>query len=369
MERKTVHTPDGILLIDQRVNESELSIEEYKVWQSRNTLLDVIPFIENCFNEIILLNVIEFNDKSRFTLGGFEPATRNIYISRMALSSSELFGKVFLHELAHAKSNASDESAEFEQTLSNFLGYLGSAVVNIIHSHNRPFNFYGIQFHNLDNKLFGYANCRCINCESLDFSFNDDYTCIECKKCGKVYTGGYDELVSLNRQKFNDNPTEYIEDALRINSQGPSKLKTSHLLFEDIPIDGTVDEFISKLVKKGIIQPENELQRMTRLASNNNDPIMFTGNVLGLKDVMFFVVKSPITQNVGEIMVRISDYDFLSFVKYHETLCNSYGKHTIELSNPTAGYVWKFSEGDIMLLCDITNGLILTYSDRQNKIE
>jgi ribosomal protein S27E len=44
---------------------------------------------------------------------------------------------------------------------------------------------------------------RCITCGDIDFEFNDDKSWIKCNRCGKEYSGGYDELVELNQENIN----------------------------------------------------------------------------------------------------------------------------------------------------------------------
>jgi ribosomal protein S27E len=41
---------------------------------------------------------------------------------------------------------------------------------------------------------------RCITCGDSDFEFNEDKSWIKCNRCGKEYSGGYDELLELNQQ-------------------------------------------------------------------------------------------------------------------------------------------------------------------------
>lgn len=46
---------------------------------------------------------------------------------------------------------------------------------------------------------------RCVVCGSADdFEYSENKTFIKCKKCNKEYSGGYDELVSLNQANIQD---------------------------------------------------------------------------------------------------------------------------------------------------------------------
>lgn len=40
---------------------------------------------------------------------------------------------------------------------------------------------------------------RCITCGDTSLEYNEDKTSIICKRCGREYLGGYDELVALNK--------------------------------------------------------------------------------------------------------------------------------------------------------------------------
>ena len=44
----------------------------------------------------------------------------------------------------------------------------------------------------------------CISCGDMDFDSNSDKTWIKCNRWGKVYNGGYDELLELNQENINN---------------------------------------------------------------------------------------------------------------------------------------------------------------------
>lgn len=44
---------------------------------------------------------------------------------------------------------------------------------------------------------------QCTTCGDTEFEFNDDKSYVKCKRCGREYLGGYDELVRLNKDKIN----------------------------------------------------------------------------------------------------------------------------------------------------------------------
>lgn len=43
---------------------------------------------------------------------------------------------------------------------------------------------------------------RCVTCGDTELEYNEDKTIIVCKRCGKEYPGGYDELVALNQPEI-----------------------------------------------------------------------------------------------------------------------------------------------------------------------
>ena len=45
---------------------------------------------------------------------------------------------------------------------------------------------------------------KCIVCGNSDFDSTDDKSHYKCKRCGKEYFGGYDELVKLNERHINN---------------------------------------------------------------------------------------------------------------------------------------------------------------------
>lgn len=46
------------------------------------------------------------------------------------------------------------------------------------------------------------VSLRCITCGDTSLEYNEDKTIIVCKRCGREYLGGYDELVALNQPEI-----------------------------------------------------------------------------------------------------------------------------------------------------------------------
>ena len=61
--------------------------------------------------------------------GLWEPQNSRIVVKRDALRSKSRFVGVLLHEAAHAKSGASDQTREFEGGLTDLLGITGTVAV------------------------------------------------------------------------------------------------------------------------------------------------------------------------------------------------------------------------------------------------
>jgi len=72
----------------------------------------------------------------------------------------------------------------------------------------------------------------CINCGDAIFEFNKDKTWIKCKRCGREYNGGYDELIELNQNEnsqaiddFKNEITKDIKDDIRNALKGNKNFK------------------------------------------------------------------------------------------------------------------------------------------------
>jgi len=73
---------------------------------------------------------------------------------------------------------------------------------------------------------------QCITCGDADFEFNEDKTWIKCKRCGREYIGGYDELVELNQNRISQTIDDFkneiakdIKDDIRNALKGNKYLK------------------------------------------------------------------------------------------------------------------------------------------------
>lgn len=183
------------------VDISLLTEKEVEVWRMKNIILKCIGGLPENVKTIHLAEMIDFTSEDECTYGCFRPIYEDIVISRHLLLRPEAFLGVLCHELAHAKSKAYDISKDFEDELTNMLGYIAYALVGL--SENNEHSVRGSR--SLDSYTFAYAGCRCMDCFEDRFEWNDDKSYVRCKICGREYLGGYNELVDLNRKHIEKN--------------------------------------------------------------------------------------------------------------------------------------------------------------------
>lgn len=191
---------------------SSLSKKEKAVWQMKNVILKCIGGLPDNVRTIRLAEMIQFKSDDKCIYGCFRPVEEDIVISRHLLLRPEAFLGVLCHELAHAKSEANDISKDFEDELTNMLGYIAYALVGLSDNNESVVN----ESRSLDSYAFAYAGCRCMDCFEDRFEWNDDKSYVRCKVCGREYLGGYNELVDLNRKHIEKNgPGKYKNDIVK----------------------------------------------------------------------------------------------------------------------------------------------------------
>ena len=175
------------------VNVNSLTEQEGEVWKMRNVILKCIGGLPENVRKIQLAELISFKETTTCVYGVFRPQHEDIIISRHLLTRPEAFLATLCHELAHARSDA---TKEFEDELSNLLGYISYALVKSLTNNTNEVE----ESQSLDTYTFAYAGCRCMDCFDERFEWNDDKSYVRCKVCGREYLGGYNELVDLNRK-------------------------------------------------------------------------------------------------------------------------------------------------------------------------
>ena len=173
------------------VDIKSLTEQEENVWRMKNIILKCIGGLPDNVKRIQLAELISFDKTTSCIYGVFRPMHKDIVISRHLLNRPEAFLATLCHELAHAKSNANDATREFEDELSNMLGYISYALVKSLS--NSSVDLVGSK--SLDTYTFAYAGCRCMDCFDERFEWNEDKSYVRCKVCGREYLGGYNELV------------------------------------------------------------------------------------------------------------------------------------------------------------------------------
>lgn len=191
--------------------------QEENVWRMKNIILKCIGGLPDNVKRIQLAELISFDKTTSCIYGVFRPMHKDIVISRHLLNRPEAFLATLCHELAHAKSEADDVTKEFEDELSNMLGYISYALVKMCSNNDNIVE----ESNSLDNFTFAYPGCRCIDCFEERFEWNNDKSYVRCKVCGKEYLGGYNELVDLNRKYIDKNGLDMyrqdIIDAIKEN--------------------------------------------------------------------------------------------------------------------------------------------------------
>ena len=108
------------------VEEEELTDEEQAVWDRRHEILGLIE-------DLPRVEAIRISEQMRITgaedwktRGVWETPERRIVIHRPVLQELTTFASVLLHELAHPKSGAKDQTREFERSLTEMLGEIAT---------------------------------------------------------------------------------------------------------------------------------------------------------------------------------------------------------------------------------------------------
>lgn len=191
-----VKTINGNTLIENSyVDPSTLTKAEYDVWKLKDIVLKCIGGLPDNIDDIRIAEVIRYKNDSTLTQGVCRWGEREIVISRSILYRKELFLGVLAHELAHAKSEAGDLTKEFEDELTNMLGYLATSLACAVSNDSDKV----IPAISLENSCAAYISCKCPSCGNTKFDTNKDKSFAKCTKCGREFHGGYMELVGLNR--------------------------------------------------------------------------------------------------------------------------------------------------------------------------
>jgi len=108
------------------VDESDLTERESEAWGLKDEVLSLVG-VGHLIEEVRISETMRSLDDGWKALGLWEPAERRIVIKRGVLNSKSGFIGILLHEAAHAKGGATDQTREFEGALTDLLGITGTA--------------------------------------------------------------------------------------------------------------------------------------------------------------------------------------------------------------------------------------------------
>lgn len=196
-----VEDEDGaIVVVNSYVNFADLSIDEASTWMLKDIVLKSIGGLPDNIDTIKIAEVIRYEDRRTLIEGTCRFKEREIVISRSLLNCREAFLGVLLHELAHATSMDRDETKGFENELTNMLGYIATSLCSACDFDASKV----IPAQKLYNRHFAYVTCKCPTCGERNFDTNSVKTYAKCTKCGREFTNGYAELVTLNRKMIEE---------------------------------------------------------------------------------------------------------------------------------------------------------------------
>lgn len=194
------------------VDMDTLTQREIATWNMKDVVLKCVGGLPPHIKRLMLAEMLQCREDSIID-GQCILERGEIVISRSVLLRPERFLGVLLHEIAHAISKSGDATRAFENELTNLLGYLAKALVDL--SNN------DIGRVNVPKKLDTYsvanATCICVSCLGKSFEYNADKTYVKCKTCGREYHGGYLEVVDLNRKYMQEHGIgQWVDDIFHI---------------------------------------------------------------------------------------------------------------------------------------------------------
>lgn len=107
------------------VDEAELSEQERANWEHKDEALERVG-AEEFVDEVRISETMRDLDDDWKADGLWRGEQKQIVVKRDALESRARFIGILLHEAAHARTGASDETRAFEGGLTNFIGLLGA---------------------------------------------------------------------------------------------------------------------------------------------------------------------------------------------------------------------------------------------------
>lgn len=109
------------------VDEKELTEPEREIWDHREDALKLVGATE-LVDEIRISETMRSLDDGWKAAGLWQRSEGRIVVKRDVLRSRAAFVGILLHEAAHARTDAPDQTREFEGGLTDFIGILGAEV-------------------------------------------------------------------------------------------------------------------------------------------------------------------------------------------------------------------------------------------------
>lgn len=210
MEEVVITENGSKLLVNHILTEFDLTESEKQIWSMKDVVLKSVGGLPIGYSNIYLVDTIRYYDDSSLVEGLCNFQTGEIYICRACLFRAEAFIGTLLHEIAHARSGAYDETKKFESELSDLLGYIGTSLVESVNNDANKVH----TANSLESCGFGYAKLRCMSCFSTDFNVNKTNGTVECDFCKRVYES-QQALINLNRQYIEEHGVRlFIGDVL-----------------------------------------------------------------------------------------------------------------------------------------------------------
>ena len=108
------------------ITPSQLSFSELNNYQLIEKIYSIIGGKPKNFNQVLISETMQRDAYSFSPAEGlYQGLEKRIIIKRSVLSNRQRFIAVFLHEIAHAISGATDSSRTFEEELTRLLGIFG----------------------------------------------------------------------------------------------------------------------------------------------------------------------------------------------------------------------------------------------------
>lgn len=142
-----------------------------------------------------------------------------------------------------------------------------------------------------------------------------------------------------------------------------------HLDFFGVPITGTVDEMIEKLVESDLIEPESELSKLARSIDQRHKAVVLFGKYPKLfgKTFTLDIIPNEISGQVYRVQIVLGDENLVYYAKALKLITQTYG-NPHEGKNSTL-LRWPLNDGEIVVYHHTDGLTFIQFTDRLNKPE